>query len=168
MRTRRHEAAVAHLRLVHSGRVVEATATLQAAERRRDALLRERDVASQECALRQREGTLLQRACAEARSEVMSYVAEVQEATWRTEEAASPYGDLLELAMGEEFQQWAQQDLEELRVECRRLQRELVRTHSALGREQAEAERWRRRGLQHASWTCVRTAELESGPFVLC
>jgi len=157
------EAEVSHMRVVHEGRVVEFSTALDAAVRRRDFLCREKEDGVNELTARRDEGVALQQECADARKDVLHYVGEVKEAQWRAEEA--PFADLLELAEAIDEDPHLEEDIEDLQSRCRQLQRECERTHQALEKKQAEADRWRDRGL--ATESKVDQAGDDDGPFVL-
>jgi len=140
----RHSKEAAHLQLVHGGHASELSAALEVASRRREAHRRDRDEAQGEHDTRQREGVALHQECSDARQQLLNLSTEVKEAIWRTE-AASPWGDLLELAEAEGSDPEIEEYAEDLHWRCRQLQRECTRTHDALEKKHAEVDRWRSR-----------------------
>lgn len=159
----KYDKEMSQLQIVHSGQSAELNAALEGAARRRDAHGRERDDAQREHDARQQENVLLHQDCSDERQEVLHFSTEVKEAMWRAE-AASPYGDLLELAEAEGSDSETEEYAEDLRLRCRQLQRECARTHDALDKKQAEAERWRSRRLLRMG---RGEATCDSEPFVL-
>jgi len=125
--------------------------------RRMERLRQERDEATDHFLSQQREGARLQQQYADAREEVLDLASQVR--TYQSApRVASQLGFSLDGSMASlSFLPLPGDDpnldaeLEEIRRQCKLLERECSRTHDALERKQAECERWRRRSLEPAT-----------------
>lgn len=108
----------------------------------------ERDGVRAQLAARQREAGQLQQLCADARAEVLDLALLVREASFRVPEPTA-LDELLEMA--EEADPGLEDDLVDLRQQCKSLERECARAQDTLEKKRAELERGKSRLLHHGS-----------------
>mmetsp|Transcript_48166 Transcript_48166/g.112664 ORF Transcript_48166/g.112664 Transcript_48166/m.112664 type:complete len:715 (-) Transcript_48166:73-2217(-) len=134
----RYQNQAADLRAESTEEAARLRLQMEDAVRRREQLRQERDEAQDQLRARQREGSLLQQQCAEARQEVLDLT--VQAKAFHASGSGMFGGDALPTDTESEIQAMWQH--------CKTLERDCARMHDALEKKQVECEQWRKRASE--------------------
>jgi len=159
-----HAVEVANFRASHDEESAKLRRNASEAMRRRDQLLQERDIATDQLLGREREGARLQQQLADARQDVLDHSMKLKscQAGSRGLSRLGLPSTPLDHNVGNGL------TLQAVQQRCKTLELEVTKTHDALERKQTECEKWRRRGRfpTHNSGAATTRAP-ESGPFAL-
>jgi len=153
----RYQNQAADLRAESAEEAARLRLQMEDAVRRREQLRQERDEAQDQLRARQREGSLLQQQCAEARQEVLDLT--VQAKAFHAS-GSGMFGGVDTLPTDTES------EIQAMWQHCKTLERDCARMHDALEKKQVECEQWRKRASEPLR-QLPSTIRREEGPFTL-